>query len=173
MVVEGNAQELKPGRIIPFFRLPSANRSQDIGPWDYNQHKNLVLFFFHSPQCAPCRQLLLDLARGYPEYAPLNTEVLSISQTGIVELGQLQRELGLPFPLLSDMDGKVFRAYLGHAAGEPHETAIFVADRWGELYTGATAADADALPGESEIRDWLSFIEIQCPECHPPEWPLL
>ena len=28
------------------------------------------------------------------------------------------------------------------------------------------------LPGETEIRGWLSFIEIQCPECFPPEWPL-
>jgi peroxiredoxin len=173
MVVEGNAQELKPGRVIPLFRLPSANRSQNIGPWDYKQHKNLVLFFFHSPRCAPCRQLLGDLAKGYPEYPQLNAEVLAISRAEVEELRQLQRELDLPFPLLSDMDGKVLIAYLGEAAGGPHETGVFVADRYGALYTGATAADADALPGESEIRDWLSFIEIQCPECFPPEWPLL
>ncbi|HEY7616958.1 MAG TPA: redoxin domain-containing protein [Terriglobales bacterium] len=173
MGVEGSAQELNSGKMIPLFRLPAANRPQQLGPWDYDQQKNLVLFFFHSPRCASCRQLLLDLAGGYPEYPQLNTEVLAISQTEIEELGQLQRELGLPFPLLSDMDGKVLSAYLGQSSGGPHETAIFVADRWGALYTGATAADADALPGETEIRDWLSFIEIQCPECFPPEWPLL
>jgi peroxiredoxin len=173
MVVEAVDQELKPGNMIPSFRLPGANRLRDIGPWDYKQDKNLVLFFFHSPRCAPCRQLLRDLAKGYPEYSQLNAEVLAISQNGIEELGQLQRELGLPFPLLSDIDGKELSAYLGQAAGRLHQTAIFVADRWGSLYTKATATDADALPDEAEIREWLSFIEIQCPECFPPEWPLL
>jgi peroxiredoxin len=172
MVVDASAQVLKPGKMIPPFRLPGANQPQHLGPWDYKQHKNLVLFFFHSPRCAPCRQLLRDLAMDYPEYPQLNAEVLAISQNGIEELSQLQRELGLPFPLLSDIDGKVLSAYLSQAAGRLHETAIFVADRWGSLYTKATATDADALPGEGEIRDWLSFIEIQCPECFPPEWPL-
>ena len=172
MVVEVSAQELKPGKMIPLFRLPATDRQQQLGPWDYKQHKNLVLFFFHSPRCAPCRQLLRDLAKGYSEYPNLNTEVLAISQAGIAELDQLQREVGLPFPLLSDTGGKVFNAYVGRGAGILPETAVFIADRWGALYTRATATDADALPGESEIRDWLSFIEIQCPECFPPEWPL-
>jgi peroxiredoxin len=173
MAVESNTQELKPGMMIPLFRLPGPNRPQHLGPWDYKQHKNLVLFFFHGLRCAPCQQLLRDLARGYTEYPQLNAEVLAITQAGVEELGQLQRELGLPFPLLSDLDGNVLSAYLGQAAGRLYETAIFVADRWGSLYTKAIATDADALPGEGEIRDWLSFIEIQCPECFPPEWPLL
>lgn len=172
MVVEASAQELKIGKMIPLFRLPAATRPQQLGPWDYKQNKNLVLFFFHSPQCEPCRQLLRDLAKGYSEYPQLNTEVLGICEAGIEELSQLQRELGLPFPLLSDEGGKVFGAYLGQMGGGLAQTAVFVADRYGVLYTRATATDADELPGEGEIRDWLSFIEIQCPECFPPEWPL-
>jgi peroxiredoxin len=172
MVVEASPQELKPGMMIPLFRLPAADRAQQLGPWDYKQNKNLVLFFFHSPPCLVCQQLLRDLAKGYSEYPQLNAEVLAISQAGIEELGQIQRELDLPFPLLSDMGGKVFGAYLGQVGGGLRETGVFVADRYGALYTGATAADADALPTEKEIRDWLTFIEIQCPECFPPEWPL-
>src|SRR5688572_7549852 len=102
MIGEASAQELKKGKMIPLFRLPAADRSQHLGPGDYKQLKNLVLFFFHSPWCTPCRQLLGDLAKGYAEYPQLNTELLAISQAGIEELGQLQRELELPFPLLSD-----------------------------------------------------------------------
>ncbi len=102
--------------------------------------------------CAPFRQLLRDLAKGYTEYPQLNAEVLAISQNGIEELGQLQRELDLPFPLLSDVEGRVLSAYIGQATGGIHETAILVADRWGSLYNKATAADADASPGEEDPR---------------------
>ena len=158
--------------MIPLFQLPAVDRPQDLGPWDYKQHNNLVLFFMHSPRCMACRQLLRDLAKGYAEYPQLNAEVLVISRTGIEELRELQRELGLQFPLLSDTDGKVYSAYVGRPAGGLPQTAVFVADRYGVLYYTATATDADALPGEGEIRDWLSFIEIQCPECFPPEWQL-
>jgi peroxiredoxin len=111
------------------------------------------------------------LAKGYSKYSQLNTEVLAISQAGIEELGQLQRELDLPFPLLSDIDGKVFGAYLGQVGSGLPKTAVFIADRYGALYTSTIAADAGELPSEREIRDWLWFIEIQCPECFPPEWP--
>jgi peroxiredoxin len=172
MDVEASVQELKPGKMLPYFQLPATYRLNHLGPWDYKQHKNLVLFFFHNSWCTPCRQLLGDLAKGYFEYSQLNTEVLAISQAGIEELGQLQRELELPFPLLSDIGGKVFGTYLGQVGSGLPKTAVFIADRYGALYTSATTADADELPSGREIRDWLWFIEIQCPECFPPEWPL-
>jgi peroxiredoxin len=112
------------------------------------------------------------LAKGYSEYPQLNTEVLGISQAGIAELDQIQREWELPFPLLSDIGGKVFGAYLGQTGSGLPKTAVFIADRYGALYASTTAVDADELPSAREIRDWLWFIEIQCPECFPPEWPL-
>jgi peroxiredoxin len=172
MGAEGSTQGLIPGTMIPLFRLPAANRPQQLGPWDYKQNKNLVLFFFHSPACLPCRHLLRDLSTGCSEYHELNTEVLGISQAGIEELRQLQHDLGLQFPLLSDTDGRVVDTYLGHLRSRLLDTAVFVADRYGALYSKTTAADADELPSEREIRDWLWFIEIQCPECFPPEWRL-
>ena len=27
------------------------------------------------------------------------------------------------------------------------------------------------LPLEAEVREWLEFIELQCEECFPSEWP--
>ncbi|HJP92867.1 MAG TPA: hypothetical protein VJ875_12995 [Pyrinomonadaceae bacterium] len=39
------AREFNPGDLMPLFSLPGVNVSGNIGPWDYKQHKNLVLIF--------------------------------------------------------------------------------------------------------------------------------
>ena len=163
-------EELKPGRMIPSFNLPAANRQSCLGPWDYKQHQNLVLVFIHDDQCQACRELLRDLSGCYRECQRLEAEVLAISRSEVETLRQLARDLSLPFPVLSDRDGKVFDDYFDGAA--PHVAGVFVADRWGSLFTTRIADQEHSLPGEPEIREWLEFIEIQCEECFPPEWPL-
>jgi peroxiredoxin len=164
-----HAGELKPGRLIPSFNLQAANRQGRVGPWDYKQHQNLVLVFIHDDQCRACRELLCDVAADYGEYQRLEAEALVISRSEVETLRRLAQGLQAPFPILSDRDGKVFDDYFncaGQCAG------VFVADRWGLLFKMAIADQNHSLPGESEIRDWLEFIEIQCEECFPPEWPL-
>ncbi|HXG68084.1 MAG TPA: redoxin domain-containing protein [Blastocatellia bacterium] len=166
--------ELQTGKIIPPFKLSAANRAGKVGPWDYKQRKNLVLFYFHGAACAACRELLREFAANYDEYRNLEAEVLAIAKESLAELRQLGQEMNLPFPLLADPEGKVFAAYISQDEINSHAApavAVFVADRYGVLYEAMTAAEADALPDEGEIRGWLEFIEIQCPECHPPEWP--
>jgi peroxiredoxin len=165
-----HAEELKPGRVIPSFNLPAANWQGCLGPWDYKQRRNLVLVFFHGDQCQACRELLRDLSGGYCECQRLEAEVLAISRSEAETLRQLARDLSLPFPVLSDRDGKVFDDYFDGAA--PHAAGVFVADRWGSLFIAKIADQEHSLPGESGIRERLEFIEIQCEECFPPEWPL-
>ena len=42
----------------------------------------------------------------------------------------------------------------------------------GALFSKTMGSEMTDLPTDAEIRGWLSFIEIQCPECFPPEpWP--
>ena len=93
----------------------------------------------------------------------------------IDRLRQLTQDLALPFPLLSDSDGKVTALYLKHSeqAAETAalDDAIFVADRWGAIFIRKSAAKDHDLPAEAEIREWLEFIELQCEECFPSEWP--
>jgi hypothetical protein len=31
--------------------------------------------------------------------------------------------------------------------------------------------DGQVLPKVAEILSWLEFVNSQCPECDPPEWP--
>jgi peroxiredoxin len=168
--------KLSVGQLVPSFRLAAVNRQGRLGPWDYKQHRNLVLFFLHSVECRRCRQLLQEIAAHYGEYRLMEAEVLAISADKIEHLRELAQELALPFPVLVDSDGSATDLYLKQAA-QAAETAasaaaVFVADRWGAIFTRKIAEQDDELPTEVEIREWLQFIEIQCEECFPSEWPL-
>ena len=106
----------------------------------------------------------------------MEAEVLAISSDEIDCLRQLAQDLVLPFPLLSDREGGVTDLYFKHIEQRgdraAFEAAIFVADRWGAVFSTRIIERKHDLPAEAEIRDWLEFIELQCEECFPSEWPL-
>lgn len=175
MATETKTATLSTGQLIPNFRLSAANRSGQVNPWDYKQHRNLVLLFFHSAECRKCKQLLREIAEHYGDYKQKEAEVLAISTDEIGRLRQLAQDLSLPFPVLSDSDGRVTDLYLKHmeVAEKPaFSDAIFVADRWGAIFTSKKVEKGHDLPPEVEIREWLEFIELQCEECFPSEWPV-
>lgn len=173
MATETNRAKLSTGDLIPNFRLSAVNRKGTIGPWDYKQHRNLVLIFFRTVECLKCKQLLREISEHYGQYQEKEGEVLAISTDEIDRLHQVAEDLALPFPLLSDIDRALTNLYL-EQGGErgAFEAAIFVADRWGAIFTTKSIEKAQDLPAEAEIRDWLEFIELQCEECFPSEWPL-
>jgi len=77
-----------------------------------------------------------------------------------------------PFPILVDSDAHIHRRVgATDAAGQP-APALFVTDRFREIYATYVSAKGSALPSAKEIMDWLLFINIQCPECGVPEWPV-
>ena len=168
MTVAARIHEMKEGDLIPSFSLPGVNVSGQISPWDYKQHKNLVLIFFDII-CEQCRSLLQELTGHYDEYRELNTEVLAIASGDVKEPHQLQQDLPVPFPLLFDSNREVFALYAGKTANQPSSFGVFITDRWGALFTKIVSTDPKRLTTDSEIRGWLSFIQIQCPECYPPE----
>ena len=176
MTTEQETSTLRTGQLIPNFRLSAVNRKGQIGPWDYKQHRNLVLIFFRTVECVKCKQLLREISEHYGQYQEKEAEVLAISTDEIDRLRQLAQDLALPFPLLSDSDRRVTNLYLKHREqGEDSiafEAAIFIADRWGAIFSTRSIEEAQDLPAEAEIRDWLEFIELQCEECFPSEWPL-
>jgi hypothetical protein len=49
--------------------------------------------------------------------------------------------------------------------------AICIADRYGEVYFSEFCSDT-ACTSADNVLEWLRFIEIQCPECGVPEWPV-
>jgi peroxiredoxin len=175
VATETTTAKLSTGQLIPNFRLSAVNRDGQVGPWDYKQHRNLVLIFFRSAQSRKYQELLRAIAEHYGDYKQKEAEVLAISTDEIDRLRQLAQDLALPFPVLSDSDAKVTNLYRKHTEGiadAAFEAAIFVADRWGAIFSSKSVEKDRDLPAEAEIREWLEFIELQCEECFPPEWPL-
>lgn len=173
MATENMTAKSDTGQLIPDFHLSAVNRDGRVSSWDYKQHRNLVLIFFRSTECLKCKQLLREIAEHYGDYKEKEAEVLAISADELDRLRQLAQDLALPFPLLSDSDGKVTDLYLKHRekVTEKIDLAIIVADRWGAVFSiKGIEIDHDS-PVEAEIREWLEFIELQCEECFPSEWP--
>ena len=50
--------------------------------------------------------------------------------------------------------------------------AVYVTDRFGEVFATFRESEKQAMPSVQEILGWLDFVNSQCPECSPPEWPM-
>jgi peroxiredoxin len=147
--------------LVPVFDLPAAG-GQRVMTWNYKGRKNLVILFVLSI-LDELQEQLKALVNQYSEFQERNAEIIVVSQDNIEALNQLSKELGLPFPLVSDVDGSVTDKYTSTGS------AAFVIDRYGELYAQSTPADEGPLDYE-QMLDWLQLIELQCPECGVSTW---
>ena len=154
MAIETTTAKLTTGQLIPNFRLSAVNRDGQVGPWDYKQHRNLVLIFFRSAECRKCQQLFREIAEHYGDYQQKEAEVLAISTDELDHLRQLAQDFALPFPVLSDSDGQVTNLYLKHPEqiADKFDVAIFVADRWGAVFSTKRIEIDHDLPVEAEVR---------------------
>jgi peroxiredoxin len=151
--------------LVPAFTLPSS-QGGEVKLWDYKMRKNLVILFYHGSECSSCRERLKTFAVRYEELVKLETEILAISSEGVETNRRLGTELGLPYPLLSDPEGRAIEEYTywdgGRRAALP---SIFVTDRYGTLHYTCIADEITRIPDPEEVLSWLEFIQSQCPEC--------
>lgn len=137
---------------------------------DYRGRLNLVLVFIDEGEAA--RKLLGELAGRYAEVRSQQAEILAVAQTSGGECARLKAKLDLPYAILPDEDGRIHReAGAGDGQGR-QAAAVYVTDRYGEIFAVYRTLDGQALPAADDILSWLAFINIQCPECEPPEWPI-
>ncbi|HEX7119444.1 MAG TPA: hypothetical protein VF212_11690 [Longimicrobiales bacterium] len=54
---------------------------------------------------------------------------------------------------------------------EEGSAALYIADRWGQIYVAEHAPDERGLPGVGQIEEWLKYLATQCPECGVPDEP--
>lgn len=133
---------------------------------DYRGRSNVIVVF--GALLTERLALIRDLTAQYRRIREEQAELLLIVPVGLVEGSE--RSIQLPFPILVDSGRKVYAEY-GLQASDDAISAIFIADRFGELaasYVEAGTANATS----ASILKWLEFINSQCPECEPPEWPL-
>jgi peroxiredoxin len=110
----------------------------------------VILYFFHDVAGERVRDDLLALARRWDDLTAVQTRVLGVSRAAIDSLKALQKELHLPFPLLTDDRGFSAAYGLAEAAdGGAPEPVLAVVDRWQKLVSlqPATGGVAAALPG--------------------------
>jgi len=172
--------EIAGGAVTPPNELPSkGHRLHDfglmsaIGPIirlsDYRGRSNLVLIF--TDDRSEPKELLSDVARQYPRIKNEESEVLAVMRSSREHAAEAKQQLELPYPVLADEDGFVHREVgavdlQGRASG-----AVYITDRFGEVFGLYRTRDGQLLPGVPDILNWLEFINSQCPECEPPEWP--
>lgn len=133
----------------------------------YRGRSNLVLIFMDNR--SETLMLASHLAKAYPEIRKQEAEVLAVkpgdqlAQTG---------EQSEPYPVLVDHDGRT-QAEVG--AVDTHGracSAVYIMDRFAEVFSAYRTREGQSLPTTAEVLSWLEFINSQCPECEPPEWPV-
>ncbi|MFB3917555.1 MAG: redoxin domain-containing protein [Terriglobales bacterium] len=137
---------------------------------DYRGRRNLVLVFADEQQATA--DLLSAMASRYQEFKNWDAEIVVIVQLTSERGGRTKPRLNLPFPVLLDEDGRIHHQVgasdpSGHVAA-----AVYVTDRYGEVFGAYRTRDSQSLPAVDEVLNWLEFVSSQCPECEPPEWPL-
>ena len=136
---------------------------------DYRGRSNLVLVFTDDRKTSA--ELLSQIAGSNDQFRSHEVEVIAVTQYPENECARIEEELRLPFAVLPDEDGRIHRKA---GAGDPQGRSapvVYVTDRYGEVFAAWRARDDQTLPDVAEILSWLEFIDIQCPECEPPEWP--
>lgn len=157
------------GRQLPNFEL-TCLRGQPIRLSDYRGRRNLVLVF--TDERPATAEVLSAMAERQAEFENEGAEIIVIAQPSRGESGHMKELLKLPYPVLVDESGLIHRNF---GASDPHgcpAAALYVTDRFLEVFAMYRTQDGQALPGAKEVFDWLEFINSQCPECEPPEWPV-
>jgi peroxiredoxin len=107
-----------------------------------------------------CRQL----AEGLESFRVEEANVFVVVRGEAADAGGFARSSGLLNAVFGDRDGRA-HARIGNAP------TVFVTDRHGEIFA-VFHSEAAPLPSADELLKWVQFVNMQCEECFPPEWPV-
>jgi peroxiredoxin Q/BCP len=139
------------GDMAPDFTLPAVPAPVSLTAL---RSRAAVIVIFYAEDSTPlCTRELVPFVKDHADLAAFGAEVVAISSDGLESHTDFARKLGIPFPLASDPDLAVARAF-GVADEESRRArrAIFVVDREGRL----VHANRDYNPGNSA--DYESVI---------------
>ncbi len=101
---------LKVGDIAPDFKLADANGNY-VSLQDFKGTKNVVLFFYPKDETPGCTAEACRFRDEYDAFLSLDAEVLGISSDSADSHKKFAANHSLSYPLLSDVGGKVRKAY--------------------------------------------------------------
>ena len=157
-MIVASAPKLSLRTMVPPFELPSAGGGT-ISIWDYKGLHHLMIAFLPGGDCPECIEFLRAVSDEYPQYEEENTVVLAAIRDTESRANALHDQLQPPFPVLYGETGVVSDRY---ASSLP---AVFVADKFGELYAQWIVGPGGSFPSQKEILDVLDLINLECPEC--------
>ena len=159
------------GHLLPDFTLPSTD-SKQISPYDYRGHSNLIAIFAGDLSQAADQTILSELAGHYLEIREQNAQVLLILACSREQARSIHRREKFPFAVAADEDIRAHRLAGALDVQDMPATALYVTDRFLEVFAAWRTVLGDGLPNASEVVSWLEYIESQCPECTQAEWPV-
>jgi len=154
---------LNQGDKAPHFSLKSSDL-KDVSLTDFTG-KNLVILFFPLAFTSVCTDELCQIRDDMAKFKSLNANVIAISVDSPFTLAKFKEENGIDFPLLSDFNKEVSRAY--HALYEDFvlglkgvsKRAAFVLDTNGNIQYSEVLENAGNLPNFEEIESALSNLK--------------
>lgn len=158
------------GQLLRNFALLSAAGKQ-VQLSDYRGRANLVLVLAGAQGTGPKLDLLSQLSSRHSEILEQEAQVIAVLYCAREQAQAVKSRGHLPFAVLADSEGLVHRS-LGALDGNGHpRLAVYVTDRYAEVFAAWRTAQGDIVPSPQDILEWLDFVNRQCPECFPPEWP--
>lgn len=148
------------GDLAPSFTLFDTDKNQ-IKLEDYHG-KDLVILFFPAAFTSVCTAELCSMRDNIGDYNALNANVVAISVDTPFTLGKFKEEQNLNFPLLSDFNKEISKAY-----GAQYEEFVlglkgvakrsaFVVGPEGKVKYAEVLDDATKLPDFDAIKASLS-----------------
>ena len=151
---------IKVGEKAPLFTLRNS-ATEEVSLSDYKE-KNLVVLFFPLAFTGVCTTELCEIRDSIAEYNNMNAEVMAISVDSPFTLAKFKEEQGYNFPLLSDFNKEVSRAY-----GSLYEDfvldmkgvskrSVFVVDKEGTIKCVEVLENAADIPNFEAVKDVLA-----------------
>ena len=126
----------------------------------------VVLMLGADPIPSPVARLLGQLAGARAELEAEDGQVLAVVADSP---SRWRGAWPYPFPLAFDADASLHRRVAAVDDGGRPDAALFVTDRYREVFVVLRPRDARWPTGAQDVLAWLTFVNIQCPECNPPE----
>ena len=156
------------GALIRDFQLTSTE-GKSILLSEYRGRSNMVLVL--AGESEGVVGFLSVLQEYQAELAGNEARVLVIFAGSEQHASDLKQSLHMTFEVFADKDGHVHRLLGAKDAAGDIFPAVFITDRFGEVFAAYSVAHDKHLPGLEEVLAWIDLINRQCPECAPPEWP--
>jgi peroxiredoxin len=166
----GGNQYPRRGQLLRNFALLSAAGKQEQLS-NYRGHSSLVVVLAGARGSEPELALLKALAARHAEVLEEEAQVIAVLYCAREQAQAVKSRAQLPFLVLADSEGAVHRSLGALGQGGEPRLAVYITDRYAEVFAAFRTAQGDAAPSAQDILGWLQFINKQCPECFPPEWP--